>query len=445
MLSRGLEQFKDKRVLLLQGPVGPFFKRLAADLRGAGAQVHKVNFNAGDWLFYPRGAIAYRGTMDEWPAFTEALLKRLRIDVVLLFGDNRPVHRMAHAVATRLGVEIGVFEEGYVRPDYITLERFGVNGFSLLPGEPEYYFAEPPKCPPRRAVGNAYWAMVRYGLLYFAAGALGKPLFRHYQHHRPLSLLEGLPCVRSVWRKQLYRWVEQGIEQALTSRWSKNFFLVPLQVFNDSQIVVHSEWESVAHFIEATLHSFAAHAPADTLLVFKHHPMDRGYQDYGALIRRLAQAAQLGRRVLYIHDQHLPSLLDHARGVVLVNSTVGLSALHHGAPTKLCGDGLYDIEGLTYQGDLDQFWAEAPQHKPNRNLYERFREHLIARTQINGSFYKPLPIVGSCTGLVSRSSMAGVSASGALPAATATQRAATVPRERAHLTAREDVVVGEKT
>lgn len=65
MLSRGLEQFKDKRVLLLQGPVGPFFKRLAADLRGAGAQVHKVNFNAGDWLFYPRGAIAYRGTMDE--------------------------------------------------------------------------------------------------------------------------------------------------------------------------------------------------------------------------------------------------------------------------------------------------------------------------------------------------------------------------------------------
>ena len=166
-------------MLLLQGPVGPFFKRLAADLRGAGAQVHKVNFNAGDWLFYPRGAIAYRGTMDEWPAFTEALLKRLRIDVVLLFGDNRPVHRMAHAVATRLGVEIGVFEEGYVRPDYITLERFGVNGFSLLPSEPEYYFAEPPKCPPRRAVGNAYWAMVRYGLLYFAAGALGKPLFRH--------------------------------------------------------------------------------------------------------------------------------------------------------------------------------------------------------------------------------------------------------------------------
>ena len=51
MLSEGLEQFSGKRVLLLQGPVGPFFALLAQDLREAGAEVFKVNFNAGDCLF----------------------------------------------------------------------------------------------------------------------------------------------------------------------------------------------------------------------------------------------------------------------------------------------------------------------------------------------------------------------------------------------------------
>src|SRR5256885_12968535 len=50
-----------KRVLLLQGPVGPFFRRLATLLRAAGAEVHKVNFNGGDCLFFPTDALTWRG------------------------------------------------------------------------------------------------------------------------------------------------------------------------------------------------------------------------------------------------------------------------------------------------------------------------------------------------------------------------------------------------
>ncbi|MDD1648792.1 MAG: capsular biosynthesis protein [Methylococcaceae bacterium] len=400
MLDRGLEQFAGRRVLLLQGPVGPFFARLAKDLGRAGAQVFKVNFNAGDWLFYPRDALNYHGTMEDWPDWFEALIARLGIDAILLFGDCRPIHRVAHAIAARHGLEIGVFEEGYVRPDYVTLERFGVNGNSQLPREPEYYKWKPPLVPPKRDVGNAYWPMVWYGFCYFTIGALGWLWFRHYQHHRPLSVLEALPWVRSVWRKQWYRWTERDAQQALTTRLSQRYFLVPLQVFNDAQIKIHADFGGVEHFIETTLDSFARHAPEDAFLVFKHHPMDRGYRDYTALIAHLAKAAGIGRRVYYIHDQHLPSLLDHARGVVVVNSTVGLSALLHGAATKVCGKALYDMPGLTFQGSLDQFWRAAPDNKPDLALYRRFRDYLVARTQLNGSFYKPMKLAGSCAGLV---------------------------------------------
>jgi capsular polysaccharide export protein len=163
---------------------------------------------------------------------------------------------------------------------------------------------------------------------------------------------------------------------------------------------VHADFEGIEHFIEDTLHSFAKHGPGDALLIFKHHPMCRGYKDYTALIKRFAQEAGIARYVRYIHDQHLPSLLDHARGVVVINSTVGLSALHHGAPTKVCGNALYDMPGLTYQGTLDDFWKAAPDAKPDAELNRQFRNHLITNTQLNGSFYKPLKLPGSCAGLV---------------------------------------------
>jgi capsular polysaccharide export protein len=43
-----------RRTLMLQGPMGPFFERLARTLRAHGQQVWKVNFNAGDELVLPR-------------------------------------------------------------------------------------------------------------------------------------------------------------------------------------------------------------------------------------------------------------------------------------------------------------------------------------------------------------------------------------------------------
>ena len=57
-----------KKVLLLQGPVGPFFHGLAQDLRAVGAEVHKVNFNGGDKLFYWRDAHSFKGKLEQWPA-----------------------------------------------------------------------------------------------------------------------------------------------------------------------------------------------------------------------------------------------------------------------------------------------------------------------------------------------------------------------------------------
>jgi capsular polysaccharide export protein len=402
MISKGLAKFKDKRIVLLQGPVGPFFRRLAKDLTWAGASVCKINFNGGDWLFYPGDATSFRGTPEEWPAFFEAFVLKKEIDIVLLFGDCRPIHEIAHAVAEKLGLEVGVFEEGYIRPDYITLERFGVNARSSLPKTPVSYL-NTQECPPPDeplAVGHPFRLTAVWAMLYYAASHLLRPVFRHYKHHRPLNIWEGLFWLRGFWRRRHYKNKERHIEPTLCGPLSGKYFLVPLQVPIDSQVMIHSGYQLMDGFIQEVIASFAAAADQDHYLVFKHHPLDRGYHDHTRLIAKLATAHGVGTRVLYIHDQNLAPLLDHARGVVVINSTVGFSAIHHGCPVKACGVAFYDMLGLTFQGPLHDFWAEAGNHPPDPELYRRFRASVIHRTQLNGNFYRRLEIPGMAAGLV---------------------------------------------
>lgn len=401
MILGGLSAFKGKRVLLLQGPLGPFFRRLSQDLMWAGAQVYKVNFNGGDWLFYPQGAINYRGTIEGWPAYFETLVNRLQIDAVILFGDCREIHSSIHEIMDRQGLEVGVFEEGYVRPDFVTLELKGVNGRSSIPRTPDFYLdrtmgiAEVTK-----PVGSTFWFAAGFAILYYFFAGLLKPVFWHYKHHRPLSWLEGLLWLRSAWRKQYYAIKESGFLATLTNDLSGRYFLVPLQVHNDAQVSVHSEFDSVAVFIDDVISSFANHAPSDVSLIIKQHPLDRGYYDYTKLIHQLAGIRGIGNRVHYIHDQHLPTLLEHACGVVVINSTVGFSALHHGTPVKVCGTGFYDMRGLTFQDELAEFWTRANESPVDQKLYESFRGYLIRHSQLNGNFYKRLKASNFATGLV---------------------------------------------
>lgn len=390
--SGQLSQFAGLNVLLLQGPVGGFFGRVAELLTTACASsVTKINFNGGDRWYYAQPAIDYRGSAQAWPLFCENIIKQRAIHAILLFGDCRPLHQAAIQVAKALGVQVWVFEEGYARPNYITFEAHGVNGFSRLPKDPAFYHQQSMvPLPHDQPVGATFGAAARQAMAYYTAAALAWPYYFRYQHHRSLSLLDGLRWVRSYGRKLYYQRVEAGSLESLTTVQTKQFFLVILQASVDSQIRVHSHYSSVGEFMAEVAASFANTAPDDCTLVFKHHPIDRGYSDYTADVKRLAKQHGLTGRLQYIHDQHLPTLLSHSRGVVAINSTVGLSALDHAAPVKVTGKAIYDMEGLTYQGSLDDFWQAAGTWLPDLDLHAKFKNYIIATTQINGSIYKPL-------------------------------------------------------
>lgn len=70
--------------------------------------------------------------------------------------------------------------------------------------------------------------------------------------------------------------------------------------------------------------------------------------------------------------------------MVVVNSTVGITALQAGIPTIALGCAFYAREGLTHLNGLDSFW-DSPS-KPDRELVSSFIQELTDLTQMEGSF-----------------------------------------------------------
>ena len=328
-----------KHALLLQGPNGPFFARLAKDLRCGGATTTKVNFNVGDSLFY-RGpdVIAFRDSMDNWPQRLREIMVEKRIDAVFLFGDQRPIHLAATKLARELGITIWVFEEGYLRPDYVTCERNGVNGNSLLPRDPDHYRTSAlllPEPGPVVPVGNTFFAHALWTILASVAKTLGWFRYPHYVHHRRTNAFYGAFCyIRGAFRKLSYRLTERGVVDQVITRSAGKYFVLPLQVHCDAQLQ-HSDFSSMEAMIEKVVSTFASAALSDAMLVIKHHPHDVPFRDYRRFLSDLARQYKLDDRVVYIHDTHLPTLLKHAHGVVTMNSTVGSAALFHNTPVKV--------------------------------------------------------------------------------------------------------------
>ncbi|EOI3504610.1 capsule biosynthesis protein [Cronobacter dublinensis] len=377
-----------QKYLLLQGPMGPFFRHLGDWLESKGREARQVVFNGGDQFYARKGkSLAYRGVPDDFGAWLGATRGDWPFDTLVCFGDCRPLHQAARRWAQAQGIRFLVFEEGYLRPCFITLEENGVNGFSGLPREAAFYRGlskmEPEKV---KNIVPSFWLRARHACIYYLMTWIARRLFPGYLHHKIFSIRTEAYCwlkagVRKVW----YNICESSKRDEINNRLSKNFDLVILQVFNDSQVLFHSIYNDMTEYLHEVIKSFSKYAHSERHLVIKHHPMDRGHRDYRDFIQHLIEKYNLDDRVHYIHDLPLPELIHNSHSVITINSTVGLSALIHNKPLKVMGNAFYDINGLTYQGSLDKFWNT--EYAMDHELFENFRSYLKRAVQINAVYY----------------------------------------------------------
>jgi capsular polysaccharide export protein len=381
------EPSSGRAFLFLQGMATRFFERLGQALVARGHAVHRVNFNGGDRVFWRlSGAVDFRGREHEWPEFLDRLVIDNAISDMILFGDCRPLHRAAIRVAETRALRVHVVEEGYIRPDWITFEEGGVNGYSALPRDPDWYrerarglpdWQRPPSVPGpfrRRAYED---------VLYNLSTMAGVWRFPHYKTHRPYhQLIEYAGWLR---RLALMPRSERRAAAAIETLPDEPIFFFPLQLDCDSQMRVHSPFRAMHLAIEYVLASFARHAPTGSRLVVKLHPFDSGLVDWVGMVEHIAVEHAVAERVTVLDGGELPKILARSRAVITVNSTVGAQGLANGLPVIALGKAVYDMPGLTFQGELDDFWHWAT--PPDAELFDAFRRVLAARCLLPGSFF----------------------------------------------------------
>lgn len=384
----------DRCFLLLQGPQSIFFRVLAVALRNAGASVNKINFCGGDSLLWGirRTAICYTGTLYEWPEWVGEYYREHGVTDICLYGDWRPLHWEAVRLAYVRGIRVWVFEEGYLRAGFSTLEENGVNGRSSLPVNPQDIREMAVGLPDPEVVRieNDIHDKVMCAILHHVGNFFLWPVFRHYRTHRPTNIFFELLGILPRFLSRHGRIERSKEAYEAFKRSDAPYFFHPLQLVSDSQVQLYSPYVRVQEAIADILTSFAVHAYSTTRLLIKNHPLDNGLIDYGEFIRGFAEELGIADRVTYVEDGSTEEMIAGARGVVLINSTVGLMALDQNKPVYCLGRSIYNIEGLTQSlpdTPLELFWR-APR-KPNAVLYRAFKRVLNHQALIHGNFYSP--------------------------------------------------------
>lgn len=375
--------------LFLQGPATPFFARLGNRLRAEGHAVHRIHFCAGDVVYGGlRSAIHFRGPIEHLSDFLDETYRRFGITDQVLFGDRRPIHRPAVDHGQACGVRTHVFEEGYFRPYWITLEREGVNGHSLLPRDPDWFretgarLGDPP-VPVEFA--SPFWVRAVHDVAYHVAGLANPHLFPRYRTHAGVTApVEYAGYLRRFARLRLIRVRERRRAQEIAAA-GIPYYVLPLQLNSDAQIRDHSRFEHMGEVIGYVLESFARHAPP------------------GGADRDQESSARSGVDELWAHHPSVRAAFRPCRAG-RVSRGRGLGDVGQTRPRRGDGEqhgwdrrpGAGNAHAHPERSDLQLAGADLPGvagrvlaggYTAGSRLFSCFRRCVMHATQVNGGFY----------------------------------------------------------
>jgi capsular polysaccharide export protein len=361
-------------------------------LRRAGSTVWRVGFNSGDraFWFHPPSFIPYLGTVEDWPATFDRLVAEKGVTDIVLYGDTRPVHAEAVTAARARGLMIHVFEEGYMRPYWVTYERGGTNGHSRLMemsvADMQAALAQSDMEAP---LPPAHWGDMRqhvfYGALYHWFVMFTNRAYRNFRPHRALPVTKEFQLYLQRLLLMPFQAIERRIATARIRFGGFPYHLALLQLEHDSSFQMHSPFGSMTEFLAELLEGFAAGAPRHHHLVIKAHPLEDGRAAIRRELRRLSRQHGLQDRVHYVRGGKLAQLLTEARSAVTVNSTAAQQVLWRGIPLKVFGRAVYDKPEFVSAQPLADFFAAA--ERPDSRAYKDYRRFLLETSQVAGGFY----------------------------------------------------------
>jgi capsular polysaccharide export protein len=351
-----------------------------------------VGFNRGDEAFWhdPATYLAWRGPAEGWPDEAARLFDEHAITDLVLYGDTRFVHARAVALARARGIVVHVFEEGYLRPYWVTYERGGANGHSRLM---QLQVADMREALAAADLDHseapASWGDMRQHMFWGAAyhfNVLARNrAYPGFRPHRQIGVAAefGLHLRRLALMPA--HWADRVMATWRVRTGGFPYHICLLQLEHDASFRMHSPFATMRDFLEVVVRGFAEGAPSHHHIVFKAHPLEDGRVPLRRDLRNLAAAHGVAGRVHYIRGGKLGALLDHARSAVTVNSTAAQQVLWRGLPLKVFGQAVYAKPEFVSTQSLPEFFARPA--RPDSRAYRDYRQYLLETSQVAGGFY----------------------------------------------------------
>lgn len=312
--------------------------------------------------------------------YLETFIKENDITHILCHNDLRWQHAIAREVARKMSIKIYFSEEGLFRPHTLTFDDKGVNAFSSVPRNPDFYknskFTESTSF--KKLHRNQFRRAMR--LVYFVSFMLLNKLGDLLNLNVPLknknySLGQYLKLFYSKLRKSKSSVNKINLQ-------SRKFIFIPLQVSTDTQTIIHSDFRSTQEVIDKIESAYARlslEIRNEYALVFKKHPME-------------SHISYKFQNFSLVSNESTGSLLERSSLVVLVNSTTIVEALLKGKKIIALGNSHYDVPGLLIKAKINNI-SESIQRALTSNdpldkdLVNSFLNYLKFHYQVNGNIF----------------------------------------------------------
>jgi capsular polysaccharide export protein len=301
--------------------------------------------------------------------------------------DPRHRHRGGR---TPTGITVHVFEEGYIRPYWVTYERGGANGNS-----PAHVDDDRRDAPRARRRGHGACR---------SAGPLGRVaparLLRRVYHglvllanrryaavkpHRTLSVRQEFLLYLKRLGLMSWHWLDRVAATRAscaapipTTSHSCNWNTTPA-----SATMARSHRRRNSSRRSSPVSPPAR--PRTTTSCSRPIPLEDGRAPLLTSIRRAARRFGIGDRVHFVRGGKLAPLLDGARSAVTVNSTSAQQALWRGLPLKCFGAADLPQAGVGLRSAAGRILRDP--RRPDSAAYAAFRQYLLRTSQLPGSYY----------------------------------------------------------
>lgn len=334
--------------------------------------------------------------------------KQNNIDIIAVINGGKYYTKIPIEIAKLFGIKCIFFEMGYFRPNTLTIDEVGVNALSSISTMDVSAIDNIIIEPARQLELFNQVIQPEIPISDLICKNQEKPTqsaFLFLLKNKDLLLRGKISRLRKNFQLENLKW-----DEFIPS--SNSFVFIPLQVQNDTQIVLHSTYESMRQFILMVIDSWEGakhHYPKDTILVFKEHPEDFFKYDYSDIFQK-------NNNIVLLRKYPIENLLANALFTITVNSTVGIEALCYGQRVLMLGENFYDKDGIVLKAknpaNISPELIEMKDWQFNELRTKKFMQYLRYNYQVEGNLketrkdfcsYETVvnklgEIVGSCEG-----------------------------------------------